>query len=337
MIQTVNGPIDPNDLGVTLAHEHLLIDLTCLLEDETGSTGAWNRPIGDVPRAHLESHPYRWRDNLLLDDEETAAAELRLYRSAGGASVIDLTVAGIGPNPLALRRISHRTGVHVIAGAGVYRALAHPSWVHAETVSDLSKRFIRAIEEGIDGTDVRAGVLGELGTSSPIHPDEVKVLQAAARAQVDTDVPINVHCALFDKEGMRILDILEDAGGDLRRVALSHMDELLDFDYHRQLAQRGAWLSFDTFGSELPLWNHREPTDEERIEHLGRMIDAGFAEQILISQDICSKMQLRRYGGKGYANVLTSIVPQLERPRIPARTIRQMLVDNPRRYVSPAR
>jgi phosphotriesterase-related protein len=336
LIQTVDGPIDADALGVTLTHEHLLIDLRCLFDGagDRFSRSIANRPVESVRRERLEYRPYRSRDNLVIDDEDTAAAELAAFHDAGGRSLIDLTVDGLAPNPLALQRLSRRSGVHVIAGAGFYIALAHPAWVADATVPQLAARMIRAVRVGIGDTNVRAGVLGEIGTSSPLHPDEIKVLRAAAHAHRETGVPINVHCALWAREGLRILDILAAEGVDLRRVALSHMDELLDSDYHRALAERGAWLSFDTWGSEFDFGKHREPTDVERIQHLCQMLDAGWSSQILLSQDACTKLNLRRYGGKGIAHILTSVVLQLERGGLGESTIQQLLVDNPRRYLT---
>jgi len=336
VIQTVDGPIDPEQLGVTLAHEHLLIDLRCLFDDsgDALARSIADQPVDTVPRTELEYRPYRSRDNLVLDDEDTAAAELEAFREVGGQSLIDLTVDGLAPNPLALHRLSQRTGVHVIAGAGIYVAIAQPAWVAAATVAQLTERLIRAVRTGIGDTTIRAGVLGELGTSSPIHPDEIKVLRAAAQAHLETGVPINVHCALWAREGLRVLDILEAEGVDLRRVALSHMDELLDYDYHCALAARAAWLSFDTWGSTFDFGKHREPSDAERLDHLCRMIDAGWPRQILLSHDACTKLNLRRYGGKGISHILTDVVPQLERAGVPSSTIRELLVDNPRRYLT---
>src|SRR5207253_2688675 len=133
----------------------------------------------------------------------------RAFAQAGGRSLIDMTVDGLDPKPEALRRISQRSGVQIVMGTGVYRAFAHPPWVAGMTVDELAARFVGAIQVGINGTDVRAGLLGELGTSSPILPDEVKVLRAAARAHFKTGVSINVHPAIFHREGPRILDVLE--------------------------------------------------------------------------------------------------------------------------------
>ena len=337
MIQTVRGPIAPDALGVTLAHEHLLLDLRALWDEpETEERRRLAAaPITARSRGDWVGNPYESRDNLLLDDEEAAGSELELFARAGGRSLIDLTVDGLDPKPQALRRISERTGVQIVAGAGVYRSVAHPPWVKGASVDELAARLVTAIEVGIGGTEVRAGILGELGTSSPILPDEIKVLRAAARAHFLTGVPINVHPAIFHREGPRILDILQAEGVDLRRVALSHMDEQLDYDYHCSLAVRGAWLSFDTLGSEEVYGaDEREPTDEERVAALLGLLEAGWAGQLLLSQDVCTKLQLTRFGGNGYAHVLRAIVPRLRRAGVEEAIIRELLVDNPRRYLT---
>lgn len=338
MIQTVLGPIDPSQLGTTLAHEHALIDLRCLLEPPRDSDLHWlvDRPVDAGSRLALQDRPYASKDNLMLDSEEDAARELQAFKDAGGRALIDLTVDGIGPNAGALRRLATRTGLHIVAGVGIYRAIAHPVWVRAAGPADIADHFIRRLQVGFDGTDIRGGVIGEIGTSSPLHEDEIKVLRAAARAHRDTGVPINVHPAIWHREGPRILDILAADGVDLRRVALSHMDELLDYDYHCSLAVRGAWLSFDTFGSEFHFADEgaQEPTDTQRLAALLRLLHAGWAGQILLSQDVCTKLQLTRYGGKGYAHVLRNVVPALEASGVGADTIHELLVDNPRRFLA---
>lgn len=337
MIQTVCGPIEPDTLGVTLGHEHLLIDLRELWDEPATDErrALAQAPITLQSRATWAQNPYESRDNLLIDDEDAAVEELRAFAQAGGRSLIDMTVDGLDPKPEALRRISQRSGVQIVMGTGVYRAFAHPPWVAGMTVDELAARFVGAIQVGINGTDVRAGLLGELGTSSPILPDEVKVLRAAARAHFKTGVSINVHPAIFHREGPRILDVLEAEGVDLRRVALSHMDEQLDHDYHRSLAGRGAWLSFDTLGSEETFGpNAKEPTDDQRVDALLRLLDAGWSGQILLSQDVCTKLQLLRFGGKGYSHVLTAIVPRLRAAGLGQPAISELLVDNPRRFLT---
>ena len=129
MIQTVLGPIDPADLGTTLAHEHALIDLRCLLEPPHDPEMQWlvDRPVDAGSRIALQERPYASKDNLMLQSEEHAALELQAFRDAGGQGLIDLTVDGIGPDASALRRLATRTGLHIVAGVGIYRAIAHPA------------------------------------------------------------------------------------------------------------------------------------------------------------------------------------------------------------------
>ncbi|MDQ2744861.1 MAG: phosphotriesterase-related protein, partial [Chloroflexota bacterium] len=127
-IMTVRGPIDPAGLGITLAHEHVLIDLTCLWEQ---GHEEWQRSLTDAlptlrNRGLLYRDPYVSRPNLRLDEIEVAAAELRLYRDLGGRSLIDMTTHGIDPRPEQLRRLSSTTGVQIVMGCGFYVQCAHP-------------------------------------------------------------------------------------------------------------------------------------------------------------------------------------------------------------------
>ena len=186
------------------------------------------------------------------------------------------------------------------------------------------------------GTAVRAGILGELGTMSPIRPFEERQLRAAARVQRATGVAINVHPSIWAHEHLRIIDILEEAGADLTRVAISHCDQLVEPEWHMRIAERGVMLCFDTFGAEFSYDSDgsHEPTDAERIDCLLRLLDAGRASQLLLSHDICSRLQLDHYGGPGYAHVPGTIVPRLRAEGVSAADVEQMLVANPARLLA---
>ncbi len=331
-LMTVTGPIKAEQLGVTLPHEHLLIDLSCL----------WHFPK-DESREHLVAadvccgirgllmgDPYHCKDNLILDDIELAVQEVLLFKNVGGNTILDLSTQTIGPYPDKLRVISERTGVNIVAATGFYTKRAHPPCVAEQTISQLAERMIRDLNDGFEGSSVRAGIIGEVGTSSPIHPDEKKVLLAAAEASKLTGASINVHLAIFAKEGHNVLDILESTGLSLNKVALSHLDELPDDEYRISLAQRGCFVELDCFGSEVYFDEDslREPSDAERIGFLSRLIEAGFEKQILISQDVCTKMQLRKYGGMGYDHVLRTIVPRLRACGFDKAVIESLLIKN---------
>jgi len=336
-VTTVLGPIAADALGITLPHEHLLIDLTCLQHppetaEQEGLAGV--EPSGDN-RAALSADPYVNRSNLLLDDVETAVRELEAFRELGGGTVVDLTVEGIAPRPVELREIAGATGVQVVMGCGLYVQAAHPGWVREASVEELADWMEREIEEGIGGTGIRPGIIGELGTSSPVQPDEEKVLRAGARAQRVSGLAINVHVAIFQREALRVLEILEGAGADLPRVIISHLDENLDLGYHRAILERGATVEYDTFGSKFAFAHRgaRESSDGERIEALLRLLDEGWEKQILLSQDVCTKLHLLAYGGYGYGHLLRTIVPRLRERGVGESTLRTMMVTNPARLL----
>lgn len=332
-VNTVTGPVDAGALGIVLAHEHILSDLSCLWHEPADANRAdlVNAPITLQNRGLLQSDPYHSRTNMLLDDVKLAIGELQEFKKYGGGTVVDLSSATIGPYPQMLRDIAKSTGLNIIAGCGFYTKRAHPSWIANASVDKIAERMILDLTVGFEGTDIRAGIIGEIGSSKPIHPDEEKVLCAAAVAQRQTLAAINVHLPIFGKQGHRVLDILERENADLSHVALSHLDEVLDHQYHVELAKRGVYVEFDCFGSEFYFDEdgEREPSDPERIRLLIKLIDAGFASQILISQDVCTKLHLLEYGGYGYAHILRSIVPRLQKLGVDNALLDQIMIDNP--------
>jgi len=336
-IMTVLGPIEPDQLGVTLAHEHLVFDLRCL----------WEEPPPE--RAHLaDAEPtlenrgamtrdaYHSKVNLHLDDPALVEDDLRRYTKAGGRALVDLTTNGLAPDPGAAVALARATGVHIVHGAGYYRRRCLPDEVDAMSEGALVDKLEGAVRVGLLGTTVRAGILGELGTATPIQPFEERQLRAAARVQRTTGVGINVHPAIWGHEHLRIIDILEAAGADLSRVAISHCDELVEPEWQAKIAERGVMLSFDTFGSEgvSDSDGSQEPRDSERLDCLLQLLDADRADQLLLSHDVCTRLQLHRYGGWGYDHILVSIVPRLRRAGVSQEDIDRMLIDNPRRLLA---
>jgi len=336
-IQTVLGPIAPDELGLTLAHEHLLFDLRCLWEQPPPERAhlIYAEPT-PANRAELERDLYHSKTTLHHDDPQLAAREVDRFQDAGGSTIVDLTTIGLGPQPAVLRDIANATGLNVVAGAGYYREKCLPPEVLDRSVDELADELERWVVEGMYGTDVRAGILGELGTMSPIRPFEERQLRAAARVQRRTGVAINVHPAIWAHEHLRIIDILEEAGANLARVAISHCDQLIEPDWHRQIAERGVFMCFDTFGAEFEYESDRsrEPKDTERVDCLLRLLDAGRADQLLLSHDVCTRLQLHHYGGRGYDHVPTTIVERLRSAGASETDVEQMLVANPRRLLT---
>lgn len=337
-VMTVLGPKDAGTLGITLAHEHIFLDLSCwwCAPKTAERDSIIDAPVAAVDRELLIADPYHSKDNLLLTDERLAIKELNLFKEAGGCTVVDLSTRSIGPFPQKLRDVSIKTGLNIVAGTGFYVRRAHPADVSKSTFSQLADQMISDLTIGMAGTDIKAGVIGEIGTSAPIHVDEAKVLQAAAIAHQETGAAINIHLSIFANEGNRVLDLLENCGVDPNYVALSHLDEQVNPEYHLSLAKRGCYVEFDCFGSECRFDEDdlREPSDNQRIESLLYLLEKGFQNKILLSQDVCTKMQLHEFGGNGYDHLLRKIVPALMARGVEKSTINTMLVENPARFLT---
>ena len=307
-VQTVNGRIDPADLGWILPHEHTAIAL-------------WHIPA-------------RWDYWELRRDEPTITDELRRFVTAGGSAVVDLTVAGVGRDPAWLARVSAASGLHIVMGAGWYRQAYYPAeaLIDRRSVDDLADEIVREATDGVDGTDIRPGIIGEIGTDKPwLSAQEERVHRAAARAARRTGLAITTH-AVQSRVGLDQLAVFEAEGADLTRVVIGHADSHPDPDYHRAIVERGASVEFDFLGmSFTPLERHGEGRIVESIcELLGR----GHAERILLSQDVCHDSQLSRYGGNGYTYLAESFLPTLRAAGVSDDEIATITVDNPRRLLT---
>lgn len=336
-VMTVKGVIRKEDLGITTPHEHALIDISNQYPGECApGTLGWD---GKVSKEHydlLMADPYALRDNLILADEDLAVAEVDIFAKAGGGSFVDVTPCGIGRDVEFLKRLSDKTGLHVVAACGFYTADAHPERVASMTIEELADEMVAELTVGIDGTDIKAGIIGELGTSMEIHEDEIKVLEAAALAHQKTGAPVMVHLCPWVKQGLRVIDILESHGVSPEHICICHTDVLLDTEDMKQILDRGVYLEFDNFGKEFTQGSAygRFPSDEERMEVFYELIEAGYMNQILVSCDICLKNLLAVHGGPGYGHILLKIREEINKKCANAEEILQtVLVDNPARYL----
>lgn len=334
-LRTVRGDIEPSKMGMTLPHEHVLCDSSVWLQHSDDPLASADPALANL--WWMRQNPNSNRSVLVLDDEHLAARELGAFRAAGGGTVIDLTPRELGRDLGSLVRISETTGLHVVAGAGFYIQAAHPSWISAASVDTVAQRIIDDIETGADGTGVRCGVIGEIGMSHPLHADEEKVLRAAALAQSETSAAISVHTAahaIDEDSALAAADILESEGADLTRVVMGHMDTSLHRpEYHRAVADRGCVIEYDLFGHEFfeSENDFQSFGDTERVRAVIDRVREGHVERVLLSHDICYKIQLRTYGGYGYAHVPTNIRARLSLLGLTMTEFDTMVVENPER------
>ena len=341
---TVLGPIDPAELGVTITHEHLLLDITCYV---TEAQEASRRAFRDAPvtieslsqLADLFSYSL---DNMRLLDEKAAIEEVLEYRYSGGESLVDTTSISIARDPLALARISRATGLNIVMGGSYYVPLSHPPDMDDRTEDSIAEEIVRDITVGVGDTGVRSGVIGEIGNVDPITDNQRKVLRASGRAQAETGAPISVHPSRLPENKMEIIETLTSAGADPRQIIMGHMDGYLGQyrDHVQELVETGCYIEVDVFGWEessiiarfLP--DVRSTNDVERLENLEYLIEQGYLDRILIAQDVCQKWMCTRYGGKGYAHILDNIVPRMRQRGWTEEQVHAVLVDNPRRALT---
>jgi phosphotriesterase-related protein len=332
VIHTVLGPIGADELGVTSMHEHLLLDARILHAPS-------REPLPEDPRVTLENLGFvRWNllaleDNLVLDDADLAARELELAAAEGQRAVVDLTCWGLGPLPDRLPAVARATGMHVVAGCGVYLDRPHPPEVRDLDESAVADLLRGALEEEIPGAGFPAGLLGLIGTSAPVTPAEHRVLRAAGRAAAATGAAVTVRLDPAERRGQWALEELAGVGCPPEQVIFGNVDEFLDVGYLRELASAGATLEL-CFGNEAYYRDgYKDPTDAERLAGATALLEAGCAERIVLGCSVWTKSQLRAYGGMGYAHLLRRIVPELSRRGAGEGELRRMLVENPARLL----
>jgi phosphotriesterase-related protein len=332
-IETVLGPIEPGALGIAMMHEHLLIDFLAVPWEAPGAR--WEEPLTLANAYAARRNPFQFKAAVQLLDEHDAAEALAAYRASGGDCIVEVTPIGVGRDPAALRRLAQASGVRIVMGTGWYVRDFHPPELAALAQEALTERLVAEIRDGAGDSGVRPGLIGEIGLSWPVHPDERKVLRAAARAQAETGLALMVHPGRDAAAPLDAVRIVEQAGGDPRRTIVCHVDRtLFALDAMVELARTGCWLEWDLFGleaSHYPLSEIDMPNDARRVEHVIALGEAGHAEQVLISQDIDSKVRLARYGGEGYHHILDHVRPLMRRKGMTQDDVDRLLIDNPRR------
>ena len=348
-IQTVTGQIAHEQIGITLMHEHLLLDMRVwFVEPKSGRE--IHQAYEPVSLENLGWVRYNYSsnlDNLQFTDERVAVDELEFYKSAGGNSVVDLTSIGLGRSPLALRRISQETGINVVMGTGYYVQPddSREATGSTPTEDEMTERIVRDITVGVADTGVRAGIIGEVAIRWPMCDFARRSLRAAAHGQTETGAGINVHPGRSPDSPFEALDVLDGAGGDVGRVVMSHVDRTLFEHTDRvRLAQTGCYIEYDQFSfdgwspfrmvrSEAVPVQMDMLSDAARIDDIIRLVEEGFLEQILISHDHCHKHRLRRYGGPGFSHILDNVVPLMQRKGMSSDAISTILERNPRRLL----
>jgi phosphotriesterase-related protein len=339
-IQTVLGPIEPDALGITLPHEHLLTSLAPRFvepADEVGRRLAREpvtlRNLSWVRRNYLSS-----LDNLTLGPESLAIEEVAQFRAAGGGTIVDASSIGLRGDLAAIARIATATGVNVVVATGYYTYDFHAPSMAAATPEQLAEVIARELTDGINGTGVRAGIIGEVGCNWPLRPDERKSVVAAGFAQAATGAPVSIHPGRSPRSPFEILEILVSAGADPGRVVMGHIERTeLSREDLLALARTGVYLEYDWFGETLsmhPTGPVNVPSDTERIDQIQLLFAQGHGRQVLASHDVCLKTRLAAYGGMGYGHIPGNVAGWMRAKGMSDADVTAVLIDNPRRMLS---
>jgi 5-phospho-D-xylono-1,4-lactonase len=303
-VRTVLGNVASEELGPTYAHEHLL-----------------TRPLGEQVRDDPD---------LVLDDEQRAAAELRSFVQAGGRALVEASTAELGRDPAGLRRLARRTGVQVVAATG---HVCEQYWRGALDLEARSERalvdgFVRDLTVGMDGTDVRAGVVKVGSSPDRVTDIEARVIRAAAAAQRETGAPITTHTTA-GTAAMAQVQALARAGADLSHVCVGHLDRRLVWEEHLALARTGVFLGYDCVGKE------QYQPDAERVRFILRLVEAGHGRQVLLAGDMARRRYLGAWGGgPGYRFILGEFLPRLRAAGLDGAAAQALVVANPASFLT---
>ncbi len=337
VIRTILKDYAPDDLagGATLFHEHMSFADTFM----TRWTGyaADTRRENALPNAAAPSTPAAGRaggpaaapppppttasGKYFMQDLDFMIDEMRSAKADGVACIVDGGHADMGRDIGFLRQVSERSGLPIVAGAGFYSQPFYPKEIAAMSEDQVYRALVQQAESE------PVGCFGEIGSWDYITKDERKVFRAVGRASVATNLPIFTHTGIPGKSALEQLDLLEDVGVDPRKVVIGHLGNLTDpnVEVHRAVCRRGAFIGFDRQGGA---------GDAQQVPLVMKLLEAGYADNLMFASDLSGIQQTRKGGGPGYARALTVFVPKLKAAGASDEILRQIMQDNPRRFLA---
>jgi len=295
-IVTVSGPIEPSEMGLTLPHEHIIVDF-----------------IGAV-----EAGPHRYNRSEVV---ETMLPFLQEIVALGVKSFVECTPMYMARDPVIFRELSERTGLNILTNTGQYKEPSLPQQTLEIDAEELAAQWILEWEEGIDGTDVRPGFIKTAVEPEPLAPIQQKVIRAAAITSRATGLTIMTHTCVAEP-ALQVLDILEEEGVDPSRWIFTHAQQEEDLEQLTEVARRGAWISLDGL---------KETLVNEHMRSLLHLLELGFRDHILLSHDAgCYTVGEEGGGEKSpYTYLFTDFIPLLRERGVDQQTIDRIVTVNP--------
>lgn len=303
-VNTVAGPVDTSELGFTLMHEHIIVKSPGVVEN---FPSVWNRE----------------------EEIERAVTRLGDVAARGVKTLVDAT-ADLGRDIHFVAEVARRSGVQIIVATGLW--IEVPRYFQTRRADVMAELFTKEINEGIAGTQIKAGIIKCATDEAGATADIEKVLRACARVHRATDVPITTHTFAAGQTGTVQQDIFQSEGVDLSRVIIGHSGDSKDIDYLSRLIGRGSYIGMDRFGLDMFL-----PT-ADRVATIAQLCKMGHADKMVLSHDANSYMDwferslLEMTTPDWHYNFIPdSVIPALVESGVTEEEIHQMTVENPRR------
>jgi len=311
-VETVLGPIAPEELGFTLPHEHIYAKLS---DRPLNAALGYGGMYGEV---HIE--------------ESAIETEVTAFKQGGGDTIVEVTLPGIGRQPERMKALSERTGVHVVMGCGWYREPYYPEadTIDQRSTDELAEVLISEIRDGVGDTGIRPGIIGEIGANNSwLTAQEERVHRAAARAQLASGLSITTHSP-WSEIGLKQLKVFEEEGVDPSRVVIGHCCSYPVLEYYEELLRHGAYVQFDNIG-QFDIEGYQDRVTALLLQ----LLEKGHVERLMLSHDIWNVRAFTFAGGTGYTHLTEKYLPALRERGVDEATIRTMTVDNPRRVLTP--
>lgn len=333
IVMTVQGPVSPDALGMTLIHEHLYMEFAGFGVEpvSTGKRLDWSTAA--EARWDTAAFPEVGR----FTNVDLTIAELVPYSEAGGRTIVDQTPSVLRRDATKLLEISRRSGLHVVMGGGVFTEPFHDAAIAGRSADDLAREFLAECRDGVGETGIRPGILGELGTGDPFTDRERELLRAYAWVSRETGLSMSVHQQALGRHAPEVVELLLAEGVPPDRIVLCHMSPTIEDEaYQLALFDRGVYLAFDYVGLDHAVYfpGRYMPNDYDVAVAVAKYVQRGLADRILLSHDIGELIRLRAYAGWGFGHIPLRFVPLLRRLGVDDRAVDTMLVDNPARVLA---
>ena len=298
MIQTITGRIPKNELGVTMCHEHFIVDLTTVRKDGVSK----------------------------IENVEEVVPEIKLMMDLGVQAAIEVTTIDLKRDVKKLKAISEQTGLKIVCSTGFYLDPFHPDWLRKAGKEEIAEIFINDLTKGIDNTGIKAGIIAEIASSpEAFTASERKVLEAAAMAAKKTGAAVSTHTGR--KTAQETIDILVNGGVKPDKIIIGHQDLINDSEYHLGLLKQGVNIAFDTCGKSAYM------SDEIRAINAVKIIEAGYGDHLLLSNDVSRKTYFVSNHKTGYTAAMKIVVPLIKEKGASDQQIHKLLVENPSRIL----